>query len=187
MAAAGMPARTGLTVQRLSPFGVFECADGYVAVVAVHEKLARGLFRAMGQPELGDDPRFANRDVRVANARRAGGARSPPGRSTLPRRRRRRRAGRARACPSPRCAIPEDALVDPRVVGRAETMPVVAPALTARTSICAPRVCRSSSPARATGFDEVLPIAVGEHNDRVYGDTARLFAPIASPSCGTRA
>src|SRR3712207_6873339 len=68
MAAAGMVSRTGLTVQRLSPFGVFECADGYVAIVAVHEKLARGLFRAMGQPELGDDPRFSSRDVRVANA-----------------------------------------------------------------------------------------------------------------------
>ena len=68
LAAAGMPARTGLTVQRLSPFGVFECADGYVAVVAVHEKLARGLFAAMGAPELGDDPMYASRDTRVANA-----------------------------------------------------------------------------------------------------------------------
>ncbi len=68
MAAAGMPSRTGLTVQRLSPFGVFECADGYVAVVAVHEPLARGLFRAMGEPELAEHPRYKGRDARVANA-----------------------------------------------------------------------------------------------------------------------
>lgn len=68
MAAAGMQARTGLTVQRLSPFGVFECADGYIALVAVHDKLAAGLFRAMGQPELLQHPQFATRDARVANA-----------------------------------------------------------------------------------------------------------------------
>src|SRR4051794_35672382 len=68
MAAAGMPSRTGLTVQRLSPFGVFECADGYVAIVAVHEKLARGLFRAMERPDLGEDERYNSRDARVANA-----------------------------------------------------------------------------------------------------------------------
>jgi hypothetical protein len=59
MAAAGMEARTGLTVQRLSPFGVFECADGYVAVVAVHEPLARGLFAAMGEPDLARTPASA--------------------------------------------------------------------------------------------------------------------------------
>ncbi|WP_374581586.1 CaiB/BaiF CoA transferase family protein [Sphingomonas sp. J344] len=114
MAAAGMQARTGLTVQRLSPFGVFECADGYVAVVAVHEKLAQGLFRAMGQPELSDDPRFANRDSRVANAvvleeTINGWSRELAVDAVVA-------ALEAQGVPVAPVRHPEDALIDPRVV-----------------------------------------------------------------------
>ena len=55
----------------LSPFGVFECADGYVALVAVHEKLARGLFRPMGRPEIGDDPHGEQPGARLTDGRHA--------------------------------------------------------------------------------------------------------------------
>src|SRR5690606_12271824 len=122
MAAAGMASRTGLTVQRLSPFGVFECADGYVAIVAVHEPLARGLFRAMGQPELSEDPRYANRDARVANAEVLeetinAWSRALPMAEVI-------RLLEAEGVPVAEVKHPEDALVDPRVVARHETMAV---------------------------------------------------------------
>lgn len=167
LAAAGMPARTGLTVQRLSPFGVFECADGYVAVVAVHEKLARGLFRAMGQPELGDDPRFASRDARVANAvaleaHITAWSRTLSVAEVV-------RLLEAEGVPTAPVRHPEEALVDPRVMAREETMPIAHPAYPHRSELRTSGVPIRFSDAR-TGFDEALPIAIGEHNMAIYRD-----------------
>lgn len=168
MAAAGMQARTGLTVQRLSPFGVFECADGYVAVVAVHEKLAQGLFRAMGRPELSDDPRFANRDSRVANAvvleetincwsREHSVAHVVA-------------ALEAQGVPVAPVRHPEDALDDPRVVARREAVPVAHPSYGSQIDLRTAGIPIVFSDAD-TGFDDVTPILVGEHNDRVLAET----------------
>jgi len=182
MAAAGMPARTGLTVQRLSPFGVFECADGYVAVVAVHEPLARGLFAAMGQPELSEDPRFANRDARVANAteleaRINAWSRQLPMVEVL-------RKLEAQKVPVAPVRHPEDALVDPRVVARAETMAVKHPTYTSAIDLRTAGIPIQFSGA-TTGFDEALPVHIGEHNAMILKgllgyDDARLEALAAA-------
>jgi len=167
MAAAGMPARTGLTVQRLSPFGVFECADGYIALVAVHEKLAQGLFRAMGEPDLGKDPRFSGRDARVANAevleaRINAWSRALPTETVV-------RLLEAQGVPVAPVRHPEDALLDPRVVDRHETMPVAHPAYPSAVDLRTAGIPIQFSGAR-TGFDEALPIAIGEHNDAILQD-----------------
>lgn len=167
MAAAGMPSRTGLTVQRLSPFGVFECADGYVAVVAVHEPLARGLFAAMGQPELGEDPRFCSRDVRVANATELEAtinewSRQLPLVEVV-------RALEAQGVPVAPVRHPEDALVDPRVVARQETMAVKHPFYRSNIDLRTAGIPIQFSGA-TTGFDEALPVAIGEHNEAIYRD-----------------
>lgn len=167
MAAAGMPARTGLTVQRLSPFGVFECADGYIALVAVHEKLAQGLFRAMGKPDLGKDPRFNGRDARVANAevleaRINAWSRALPTETVV-------RLLEAQGVPVAPVRHPEDALLDPRVVDRHETMPVAHPAYPSAVDLRTAGIPIQFSGAR-TGFDEALPIAIGEHNDAILQD-----------------
>jgi CoA:oxalate CoA-transferase len=167
MAAAGMPSRTGLTVQRLSPFGVFECADGYVAVVAVHEPLARGLFAAMGQPGLSDDPRFASRDARVANATVLEAtindwSRQLPLVEVV-------RALEAQGVPVAPVRHPEDALVDPRVVERKETMAVKHPKYGSNIDLRTAGVPIQFSGA-TTGFDEALPVRIGEHNEQVFGD-----------------
>lgn len=167
MAAAGMPSRTGLTVQRLSPFGVFECADGYVAVVAVHEPLARGLFAAMGQPELSDDPRFANRDSRVANATELE-ARINAWSSKLPMVEV-LRALEAQGVPVAPVRHPEDALVDPRVVARQETMAVKHPKYRSNIDLRTAGVPIQFSGA-TTGFDDALPVAIGEHNEQILHD-----------------
>ncbi len=167
MAAAGMPARTGLTVQRLSPFGVFECADGYIALVAVHEKLAQGLFRAMGEPDLGQDLRFSGRDARVANAevleaRINAWSRALPTETVV-------RLLEAEGVPVAPVRHPEDALLDPRVVDRHETMPVAHPAYPSAVDLRTAGIPIQFSGAR-TGFDEALPIAIGEHNDAILQD-----------------
>ena len=167
MAAAGMASRTGLTVQRLSPFGVFECADGYVALVAVHEKLARGLFRAMERPDLGDDPRFCSRDVRVANASELEAtinawSRTLPTATVV-------NKLEAEGVPVAPVRHPEDALVDPRVVARKETMPVAHPSYGSKIDLRTAGVPIQFSGAR-TGFDKVLPVTIGEHNQQVYRD-----------------
>lgn len=179
MAAAGMPARTGLTVQRLSPFGVFECADGYVAVVAVHEPLARGLFDAMGARELGDDPRFANRDARVANAEVL--------EATINAWSRQQSVAEVcrlleeRGVPVAPVRHPEDALVDPRVVERHETMAVEHPTYGSNVDLRTAGIPIQFS-AASTGFDDALPVYIGQHNEDVYAqylglspdDVARL-------------
>jgi crotonobetainyl-CoA:carnitine CoA-transferase CaiB-like acyl-CoA transferase len=178
LAAAGMPSRTGLTVQRLSPFGVFECADGYVAIVATHEKLARGLFRAIGRPELTDDPRFSGRDVRVANAVSLESEITAWSKqhsvahvvATL----------QAEGVPVAPVRHPEEALLDPRVVERNETMPVAHPSYPSTVDLRSVGVPIQFSAAR-TGFDDVLPVRIGEHNEAVLRgvlgyDDARIAA-----------
>lgn len=165
MAAAGMASRTGLTVQRLSPFGVFECADGYVAIVAVHEPLARGLFKAMGQPELSDDPRFANRDARVANAAVLEAAINDWSHQLT-------MAEVIRlledeGVPVAEVKHPEDALVDPRVVARHETMAVEHPIHGSSIDLRTAGIPIQFSAAE-TGFDEALPVRIGEHNDGIF-------------------
>ncbi len=42
----GVPQRTGLTVPRLAPFGMYRTTDGYVSICAPTEVFARSLFRS---------------------------------------------------------------------------------------------------------------------------------------------
>ncbi|RYY26650.1 MAG: CoA transferase [Sphingomonadales bacterium] len=167
MRAVDMPARTGLTVQRLSPFGVFECADGYVAVVAVHQKLAAGLFRAMGEPGLIEDPAFATRDARVANAlvleaRINAWSRTLPLADVVAKL-------EAEDVPVAEVRHPEDALVDPRVVARGETNAVSHPSYPSVEELRTAGIPIRFSAAQ-TGFDPVIPVEIGEHNGSVYGE-----------------
>jgi crotonobetainyl-CoA:carnitine CoA-transferase CaiB-like acyl-CoA transferase len=176
MRAVDMPARTGLTVQRLSPFGVFECADGYIALVAVHHKLAMGLFNAMGQPGLIDDPRFATRDGRVANAVEleaqitAWSKMLSVAQAVA--------ALEAQGVPVAPVRHPEEALTDPRVVAREETNAVAHPDYASAVELRTAGIPIRFSGSRS-GFDPVLPVRIGEHNDSVFGgllgyDDARI-------------
>ena len=58
----GVPLRTGQTVPRLAPFGIYPTRDGFVAVCAPTDLFAESLFIAMGRPELATGDRFATRD-----------------------------------------------------------------------------------------------------------------------------
>lgn len=63
----GQPLRSGPTLPRLAPFGLYRCADGWVSLVAPQDRLVEKLFSAMGRAELLRDPRFVTRDSRVVN------------------------------------------------------------------------------------------------------------------------
>ncbi|WP_395650043.1 CaiB/BaiF CoA transferase family protein [Brevundimonas sp.] len=168
MEMAGMSGRTGLTVHRLSPFGVFRCADGYVAIVAVHEGLARALFRIMGEPGFQDDPRYNSRDGRVANAVGLE-AQIEAWTSTLPTAEVVRLL-EAEGVPVAPVRHPSEGMLDPRVVARGETMPVKHPRYDTDESLRTVGVPIQFSECR-TGFDDVLPVEIGQHNASVYGET----------------
>ncbi|MFQ5893798.1 MAG: CoA transferase, partial [Nitrospinota bacterium] len=52
-------ARHGNCDAAVSPSGFFACRDGMVAIAAPTDEAFRGLSRAIGQPELAEDPRFS--------------------------------------------------------------------------------------------------------------------------------
>ena len=60
--------RVGNGTGSASPRGIYQAADGgWLSIAASNEVIARRLFRAMGRPELSDDPRFATNEARMAN------------------------------------------------------------------------------------------------------------------------
>jgi crotonobetainyl-CoA:carnitine CoA-transferase CaiB-like acyl-CoA transferase len=61
----GIPMRTGATVPRLSPFGVFPAADGNVVICCSGDVNFRKLMAAMERTDLIDDERFATQVGRL--------------------------------------------------------------------------------------------------------------------------
>lgn len=59
--------RKGNELDEFVPYGVYECADGYLAICAVQDHHWARLAEAIGRPELGDDDRFETADDRRAN------------------------------------------------------------------------------------------------------------------------
>jgi len=162
----GQPLRTGRTLPRLAPFGLFGCRDGYVAIVAPQDKMTHDLLRAIGRPELIDDPRFATRDGRVHHHEaieevieswsgdrpvaevvavlQGAGVSAAPVRS------------------------PAEGVQDPGVVARGETLPVLHPTLGE-----IPGLRTAGIPIRfsehSTGFSGPAP-GLGGDNRAVYGE-----------------
>jgi len=76
---------------------------------------------------------------------------------------------------------PEDALVDPRVVERHETMAIEHPTYGSNVDLRTAGIPIQFS-AASTGFDDALPVYIGQHNEDVYAqylglspdDVARL-------------
>lgn len=161
----GVPQRTGQTVPRLAPFGVYRTADGYAAICAPTEAFASSLFVAIGRAELSKDERFRTRDARVRNVAEVDRIVTEftsvrPTAEVV--------AALSQAgVPAAEVRNPADAVRDPQVVARGETvrlqhsgapdMDVFGPGL--------PIVFSDS----AAGFDQPPP-GIGEHNREVYGD-----------------
>lgn len=52
----------------LCPFGLFKALDGWVSIACPTDDFWKHLAKAMGQPELGGDPRYATNESRLTNA-----------------------------------------------------------------------------------------------------------------------
>ena len=161
----GVPQRTGQTIPRLAPFGIYPALDGYLAICAFTEAFAKNLFGAIGRPELNTDERFATRDARVANVAEVD--------RIVEQFTRTRTVAAAVAMleqagvPAAEVRDPTAAVRDPRVVARRETVPLVHPKFGAVDDVFGMGLPMKFSAAQ-TGFDQPPP-QVGEHNDAVYG------------------
>lgn len=62
-----LPERTGNrhSGMAIAPYNVYPAADGWVAIISVAERHVTGVGNAMGRPDLHDDPRYADRFVRL--------------------------------------------------------------------------------------------------------------------------
>lgn len=164
--ACGIPQRTGRMVPRLTPFGVFESADGYLALCAPTEQFARGVFMAIGRPDLETDPRFATRDARVANMEAINDCietftRSRPTVDLVA-------LFESHGVPAAEVRTPAAAVRDPRVLERGETVPIDHPEFGRVADVIGPGLPIRFSAATA-GAPRPAP-ALGQDNALVYGD-----------------
>jgi crotonobetainyl-CoA:carnitine CoA-transferase CaiB-like acyl-CoA transferase len=153
-------------VPRLTPFGVFESADGHLAICAPTDQFARGVFAAMGQPELERDSRFRTRDARVANKEAVNQLIETFTRS-------RRTAElvplfEQHGVPAAPVRTPADAVRDPRVLARGETVAIDHPQLGRVADLIGPGV-----PIRFSGVEPAATRpapALGQDNALVYAE-----------------
>jgi len=161
----GVPQRTGQTVPRLAPFGVYATANGYVAICAPTEAFASSLFHAIGRAELCEDERFRTRDARVQNVTEVdrilnGFTSVRPTAEVV--------AILAKAgVPAAEVRSPAEAVRDPQVVARGETVRLQHSAAP-DADVYGPGLPIVFS-GSASGFDQPPP-GIGEHNSKVYGD-----------------
>jgi len=66
-ASLGLPDRTGNHRLRLTPFGVFEAKDGYVAICIATDDQCYRLFQCMGREDLITHPKFTTLEARWNN------------------------------------------------------------------------------------------------------------------------
>ena len=164
--ACGMAQRTGRMVPRLTPFGIYESADGHVAICAPTEQFARGVFEAIGHPEFENDPRYATREARVLhvddlNARIERFTRTQPTDALL-------RLLEDHGVPAAPVREPAEAVRDPRVLARGETVELAHPRFGKVADVIG-----MGMPIRFSGSD-AAPMrpapAPGQDNDLVYGE-----------------
>lgn len=161
---AGIPMRTGNSVPRLAPFGIFKTSDGYVALAAGDVKMFASLAEAMGRPEIATDDRFRDKSRRTSNYQELDGiieawtsthttdevVAELDGRNV----------------PVGPVRFPQDAVVDPRVLERRETVPIPHPVYGAIEDVYGPGIPIVFSDSSA-GLDRPAPL-LGEHNDEIY-------------------
>jgi len=162
----GLPQRTGRVVPRLTPFGVYESADGHVAICAPTEQFARGVFAAIGHPEFETDPRFSTRDARVAhvdemNAHIDAFTRTLSTADLLPLLERHH-------VPAAAVRAPADAVRDPRVRARGETVPLDHPEFGRVADVIGMGIPITFSDADVSCL-RAAP-RLGQDNALVYGD-----------------
>jgi crotonobetainyl-CoA:carnitine CoA-transferase CaiB-like acyl-CoA transferase len=165
--ACGLPVRTGRMVPRLTPFGIYESADGHVAICAPTEPFAQKVFDAIGRPEFAGDPRFATRDARVAHEREMNAeiesfTRTLSTADLVPLLER-------HGVPAAAVRGPRDAVRDPRVLTRGETVRLDHPSFGRVADVIGMGVPISFSSGSSNAGARPAP-SVGQDNALVYGD-----------------
>ncbi len=164
--ACGLAQRTGRMVPRLTPFGIYQAADGHVAICAPTEQFARGVFAAIGRPEFETDPRYATRDARVAhvdalNAEIEAFTRVQPTGALLA-------LLEHHGVPAAEVRSPAVGVRDPRVMARGETVPLEHPQFGRVADVVGMGVPITFSGAAAPHL-RTAP-AIGQDNALVYGE-----------------
>jgi crotonobetainyl-CoA:carnitine CoA-transferase CaiB-like acyl-CoA transferase len=161
----GIPQRTGQTLPRLAPFGIFPTKNGFIAICAPTEAMARGFFEAAGHPALSVDEKFATRNARVKNFRELDAfiERFTLSLTSSEAVERLDRVG----VPAAEVRDPYAATRDPRVLQRGETAPLKHPKYGAVEDVYGMGMPIRFS-GSSVGFDQPPP-ALGEHNGLVYG------------------
>ena len=160
----GIPLRTGRTIPRLAPFGVYPASDGYVAICAPTEAFAQYLFQAIGSSEVAADERFQTRDLRVTNVQPLdavieGWTRSKTMAEIISKL-------DAAGVPVAEVRDPKQAVHDPRVTARQETVPLAHPKYGSVGEVYGSGLPIKFSESDA-GFDQPPP-GLGQHNQAVY-------------------
>ncbi|MBA3348752.1 MAG: CoA transferase [Actinobacteria bacterium] len=173
-ARAGIETRTGNAHARLTPFGVYPAADGYVAIAAHTDRWVAALFGAMGRPELMREERFATRGARVRNASAINalieGWTRQFARDELV-----RTLGEEHGVPAAPVRTPDEAMFDRHFAERGSLVPLRHPLYGAGEDT----VMGTGMPVRFSGIaaESGRPVpALGEHNASVYAELLGLDA-----------
>lgn len=163
----GIPVRTGETVPRLAPFGIYRARDAHVALCAGNDRLFALLAKEMGRPELADASMFATRDSRAEHWQQVDALVTDWVRDQNVADVVERLA--VAGVPAAPVRGPVEAAGDPEVVRRGETEPLTHPGYPdASGDLRAPGVPIVFS-GSTTGFDTPAP-QLGEHNQQIFGD-----------------
>lgn len=162
----GVSQRTGTTVPRLAPFGMFPSKDGFISIAAPTEVFARNLFKVIGKSEMADDERFNTRDSRVKNEKELNKIIQDFTRqystALLV------ELFNNNNVPTAEVRSPKEAVRDPSVIERGETLPVEHPKYGQTDDVIGMGLPIKMSNA-SIGFEKNAP-SLGEHNHQIYKD-----------------
>ncbi len=160
----GVPMRTGTTVPRLTPFGVYPTSDGNIVICCSGDRNFRLLIRTMDMPELEHDRRFETQVERIHHYSELDDIIRDwtQQRTTAQINALLDDAGIASAA----VRTPDEANRDPRVLARKEVVRLAHPVHGETAEVFAPGlpITFSRTPARMAASSDLL----GAANDKVY-------------------
>ena len=161
----GVSQRTGTTVPRLAPFGMFPSKDGFISIAAPTEVFARNLFRVIEQSDLAKDDRFNSRDSRVKNEKELN--------QIIEHFTKQHSTAylvelfNDNNVPTAEVRSPKEAVRDSAVIERGETLPVEHPIYGNTDDVLGMGIPIRLSHS-TVGFEKMAP-TLGEHNGSIYG------------------